>query len=675
MTADSEDRAPHWMPSAERASSSQMYRFMTHVNQAEGTSFEDYSTLHRWSVENKEKFWAAVWQFADVCAYRECDRVLDEASHMIDARWFVGAELNFAEHLLRGSPERLAIVFRNEVGHRETLTYRELRHEVGRVAAGLRAEGVGVGDRVVGFMPNRPETVVAMLAATSIGAIWSSCSPDFGVPAVVDRFGQVEPKVMFCSDWALYGGKKFPQDGSINALTEQLPSLSRVVIVPYRMGPSGSESSHGQSSHGQSIGPQRAAELRVDYADFGAPSASLRFAPLPFDQPVYILYSSGTTGAPKGIIHGAGGTLLQHQKELRLHVDLRPEETLFYYTTCGWMMWNWLVSALGTGSTILLYDGSPTYPDAAALWRIASEESVHVFGTSAKYLASIEKAGVAPSQVASLDVLRALLSTGSPLAARSYDFVRKAIGRDVQLCSISGGTDIVSCFALGNPLLPVFRGELQCIGLGMDVHVFDEHGRPTVGKKGELVCTGPFPSMPVGFWNDPDRSRYRAAYYERFDGVWCHGDYAEITPRGGMVIYGRSDAVLNPGGVRIGTAEIYRQVDSFDEVLESVAIGQERHDDVRVVLFVKLRNGCSLDEHLRDMIRQSIRDGASPRHVPAVILSVPDIPRTLSGKISEVAVREVVHGRAPRNRGSLANPESLRHFECRAELQSDSAGG
>ena len=567
-------------------------------------------------------------------------RCCGTASACPGATWFAGTRLNFAENLLRGTGVGPAIIAWDERGRRRELSWDQLRAEVARVADGLRAAGIVAGDRVAGFMPNLPEAIVAMLAATSLGATWSSCSPDFGIRGVLDRFGQIAPKVLFTVDGYCYGGKTLDSIGRIAGILESLPSVTCVVVVA-NVSPRPDLARLPAARH---------------YEEFGGPDATLRFERLPFDHPLYILYSSGTTGVPKCIVHGAGGTLLQHLKEHQLHSDVHPGERLFFFTTCGWMMWNWLASALASQVTVVLFDGSPFHPDEGVLWRLASEERVALFGTSPKYLAALEKSGYRPADKVDLVNLRTVLSTGSPLAHEQFDFVRDAIGADIQLASISGGTDIVSCFALGNPTLPVYRGELQCRGLGMRVEVFDDDGRPLQGQQGELVCTAPFPSMPVGFWNDPDGSRYRAAYFERFPNVWCHGDFAVLTARGGLVILGRSDAVLNPGGVRIGTAEIYRQVEKLDEILESIAIGQDWDNDVRVVLFVRLRAGITLDSTLEKRIRDVIRNNTTPRHVPARIVAVGDIPRTISGKIVELAVREVVHGRPVRNTDALAEP-------------------
>jgi acetoacetyl-CoA synthetase len=514
---------------------------------------------------------------------------------------------------------------------------------------------VGKGDRVAAFVPNCPEAIIAMLAAASRGAIWSSCSPDFGINGVADRFGQIEPKILFCADGYYYGGKYFDSMPTVRGLVERIDSIERVVVIPF----SGRE-------------PAAFDDLpATEWTEFAVPDAALTFVSLPFDHPLYILYSSGTTGVPKCIVHGAGGTLVQHLKEHVLHCDIGADDRLFYFTTCGWMMWNWLASGLAAGATLVLYDGSPFHDDGRVLWAMAAEEKITVFGTSARYIAAQEKAGLHPGRDFDLASLKSVLSTGSPLAPASFDYVYDAISADVRLSSITGGTDIISCFATGNPLLPVRRGEIQCLALGMDVAIFDDDGNPVSGKRGELVCTRAFPSMPVGFWNDPDNARYHAAYFERFPGVWAHGDYAEITASGGMIVHGRSDAVLNPGGVRIGTAEIYRQVEKLPEILESIAIGQNWKDDVRVVLFVVLRDGVALTAALEARIRKVIRDNATPRHVPAKIVAVAEIPRTRSGKIVEIAVRSVVHGDPVRNTEALANPAALENFRDLPQLAAD----
>ncbi len=646
---------PLWQPSPERIARAQLTQFIHGVSGVLAPTIHDWDELWRWSVDHPEHFWPAVWKFCGLKSSRRWDVVVENAAAMPGARWFPGARLNFAENLLRHDDERVALVSRGEDGSRRTHTHAELHREVARLAGSLRALGVGPGDRVAGFLPNCPEAVIAMLAAASLGATWSSCSPDFGIQGVLDRFGQIRPKVLFTADGYRYNGKRIDSLARIRGVLAQLEGVERVVIVP-QLDP--------QPDAGALPGA-------VTWDEFLSDETALEFAQLPFDHPLYILYSSGTTGVPKCIVHGAGGTLLQHVKEHRLHTDIGPDDVLFYFTTCGWMMWNWLVTGLATGATLVLYDGNPFHPGPEALWRMAEDEGITVFGTSAKYLAAVEKAGYAPGEHFRFEKLRVILSTGSPLMPASFDFVYRRIKADLQLASISGGTDIVSCFALGCPILPVHRGELQCRGLGMAVEIFDDAGRSHTDEPGELVCTRPFPSMPVGFWNDPDGAKYRAAYFERFPGVWHHGDWARLTPRGGLVIYGRSDAVLNPGGVRIGTAEIYRQVEKLDEIVESLAIGQDWGDDQRVVLFVRLRDGLELDDVLRDKIRRTIRDNTTPRHVPAKILQVHDIPRTLSGKIVELAVRNVVHGRPVKNTDALANPGALEDFRARPELAED----
>jgi acetoacetyl-CoA synthetase len=634
-----------WAPDDERIASSAMFRFM----RARG--FDSYAALYGWSVEQPAAFWEALADFCDVRFDTRASTTLANPDDIMHAGWFSGSQLNYAAHLLRYRGERAAIIFCGEDGTRREISFDQLRASVAGVAAGLRRAGVVKGDRVAGFLPNGPEAIIAMLAAASMGAIWSSCSPDFGVTGVVDRFGQIGPKVLFATNGYFYNGKRIESLPVVADIVAALPSVEVAVIVPFLDG-----------------GPVAAVARAVSWDDFAQPAAEPYVLPVEFDHPLFIMYSSGTTGVPKCIVHGHGGTLLQHLKEHALHTDIGSDDRLFYFTTCGWMMWNWLASGLASGATLVLYDGAPFFDEGHVLWKMAQRERVTVFGTSAKYLSALEKAGVRPNDDYDLSALRAVLSTGSPLAPESFDFVYAAIGGDVQLASIAGGTDIISCFVLGNPLLPVRRGEIQCRGLGMAVEIYDDEGNPVVGRQGELVCTRPFPSAPVGFWNDAGDARYRAAYFERFPGVWAHGDFAELTPAGGMVIYGRSDAVLNPGGVRIGTAEIYRQVEKLEEVLESIAIGQSWEDDVRVVLFVVLRPGVVLDDDLRSRIRQVIRANTTPRHVPAKIIGVAEIPRTKSGKIVELAVRSVVHGEPVRNTEALANPESLEHFRNLPEL-------
>jgi acetoacetyl-CoA synthetase len=653
--------APLWTPSEQAVAAANLTRFMRDAGARHARAFDDYAALYDWSIAHPDDFWSAVWDFCGVIGEKGETPYLIDRDRMPGARWFPAARLNYAENLLRRRDDGIALVFRGEDQVAGAVTWAELHHEVSRVAQALAACGVQPGDRVAAYIPNLPGAVIAMLATTSLGAVWSSCSPDFGVQGVLDRFGQIAPRVLFTADGYFYGGKTIDLLPRLPEIVAGLPSLERVVVIPYTR-----------------PAPDLAGvPLAVDVHDFMAPwtARPIDFVRLTFDHPLYILYSSGTTGVPKCIVHGAGGTLLQHLKEHVLHTDLKADERLFYYTTCGWMMWNWLVSGLAAGATLILYDGSPFAGDGGTiLFDYAQDERMNVFGTSAKYIDAAAKLGLAPARTHDLPALRAILSTGSPLAPESFDYVYRDVKRDVLLASISGGTDIVSCFVLGNPLLPVWRGELQCRGLGMSVAVFDDDGRSVRGKKGELVCTAPFPSMPVCFWNDADGARYRAAYFERYPGVWCHGDYVELTARGGLVIHGRSDAVLNPGGVRIGTAEIYRQVEQLPEVVESLAVGQDwppgSRGDVRVVLFVRLRDGVVLDEVLADRIRRQIRDNTTPRHVPARIVQVPDIPRTKSGKIVELAVRNVVHGEPVKNVEALANPAALVHFRDRAELAS-----
>jgi acetoacetyl-CoA synthetase len=617
----------------------------------------DYGDLYRWSIDEPAQFWAELARFADVRAtFVKDGPAIENRGAMPGARFFPGARLNFAENLLRYRDAQPALVFRNERGTRRELCYRQLYAEVARIAAGLKAAGVGPGDRVAAFVPNLPEAAIAMLATASLGAIWSSCSPDFGLGAIVDRFGQIEPKVLFTADGYFYAGKTLDSLPLIADLMRRLPSVQVLVVVSY--------ASAKPALERHDFGVAKVAR----WDEFGSAGAVLEFLQSPFDHPLYILYSSGTTGAPKCIVHGAGGTLLQHQKEHLLHTDVRREDRIFYFTTCGWMMWNWLMSALATGATVVLYDGSPFHPDPGALWRLAAEERLTIFGTSAKYLTSLEKSGFAPARALDLAALRTILSTGSPLLPEGFDFVYRDVKADVLLASISGGTDIVSCFALGCPIRAVYRGEIQCRGLGMAVEVFDAAGRAVVAERGELVCTAPFPSMPLGFWGDADGSKYHAAYFERFPGVWHHADYAALTEHDGLVIYGRSDAVLNPGGVRIGTAEIYAAVEGLTEIADALAVGQEWQGDVRIVLFVRLQSGYTLDEALVNKIRTTIRSRTTARHVPAKIIAVPDLPRTLSGKLSELAVRNVIHGWPVQNRDALVNPAALEHFRDLAEL-------
>ncbi|HUL96078.1 MAG TPA: acetoacetate--CoA ligase [Usitatibacter sp.] len=646
---------PLWSPSPERVAGAQMTAFTKLVNERHGLKLGGYPDLYDWSIANLEAFWVALWDFGGVIAETRGERVLVDGDKMPGARFFPDARLNFAENLLRRKDDADAIVFRGEDKVRRRITWRELHAEVSRMQQALAAAGVKEGERVAAFMPNMPETVIAMLATASLGGTFTSCSPDFGVQGVLDRFGQIEPTVLVCCDGYYYNGKANETLARIAQIMPGLPTVKRVVVVPYL-----------SERPDVSLVP-RASRLDEFLAPFKA--RDVEFRRMPFNHPLYILYSSGTTGVPKCIVHGAGGVLLQHLKEHRLHCDIRRDDRAFWFTTCGWMMWNWLVSALAAEATLLLYDGSPFLDRGAVLFGYARDERMTHLGTSAKFIDALAKVDLKPIETHDLSPVRAILSTGSPLGPEGFDYVYAKVKKDVCLSSVSGGTDLVACFAGGTPTLPVWRGELQCRGLAMKVKVFDDEGREMpVGQKGELVCTAPFPTMPLGFWNDPGDAKYRAAYYEKFPGVWRHGDWCELTKHGGMVIFGRSDAVLNPGGVRIGTAEIYRQVEKLDEVVESIVIGQDWQKDVRVVLFVRLREGMTLDDALVKRIKDTIRANTTPRHVPAVILQVADIPRTKSNKIVELAVRAVVHGEAVKNVEALANPEALDYFRGRAEL-------
>jgi acetoacetyl-CoA synthetase len=645
--------APLWQPTEARINQSNMERFQRAVAQQTGLPISDYESLYQWSVDHPEAFWASLWQHTELRASKPFDRVLNNAAQFPGASWFEGARLNFAENLLRVRNNKVALISRLENGQRSSITYLELYQQVAQCAAAMRAMGVVCGDRVAGFMPNISQTVVAMLAATSIGAIWSSCSPDFGINGVMDRFGQIKPKLLFGCNGYFYNGKIIDSTATLAQICDNIDSIEQLVVVPMvdlnNSPPNGS----------------------LLYEDFLITdnTPELIFEQLPFDHPLYIMYSSGTTGVPKCIVHGAGGTLLQHLKEHRLHVNLKPEDVLFFYTTCGWMMWNWLVSGLASESTLVLYDGSPFYPQPQSLLDMAQEEQVSVFGTSAKYIAALQKAGVKPRQSHQLPALHTILSTGSPLSHESFRYVYSDVKADVCLASISGGTDILSCFVLGHPCLPVWEGEIQCRGLGMAVDIWNDSGESVVGEKGELVCTKPFPNAPIYFWNDEHNNKYLNAYFDLYPGVWAQGDYGEITHNGGMIIHGRSDAVLNPGGVRIGTAEIYRQVEKIDDIVDSICIGQDWQDDVRVVLFVVLKSGITLTPALEKTIRTTVRQETTPRHVPAKIVAVADIPRTISGKIVELAVRKVVHNETVTNTDALANPEALDYFRKLPELR------
>jgi len=644
-----------WQPSPERIRTTRMDQFRRFINDRHGVQLSDYPALHQWSIDQRAEFWQAIVAFFDVQFRSPPNAILIEGDAMPSAQWFPGATLNFAEHLLRRRDHHPAVIAIGEDGQREQLTYAELAAHVAGLQNSLRAAGVGLGDRVAACMPNTWQTLVGMLATTSLGAIWSCSSPDFGTQGVIDRFGQIEPKVLITCAGYRYAGKIIDQSAKLNEILERLPSLEQLIVVPY-------------ARPEARVEDYRTRARVTLWQDAYQPGGEPAFVAVPFDHPLYILYSSGTTGVPKCIIHGTGGVLLTHLKEHGLHADLSRDDCLFYYTTCGWMMWNWLVSVLALGATAVLYDGSPFYPGPERLIDLIDAERISVFGTSPKFLATLEKAGLQPRLSHDLSSLKGLISTGSPLSPQSYDYVYREIKAELCLSSMSGGTDIVSCFVIGNPVLPVRRGEMQCKSLAMAIEVWDEQGQPLIGEKGELVCTHHFPAMPIGLWNDHDGQKLRASYFAQFPGVWAQGDYAEERANGSLLIHGRSDAVLNPGGVRIGTAEIYRQVEKVPQVLESLAIGQRWQDDVRVVLFVRLDDGVELDDALQQQIRQVIRANTTPRHVPAKILAVHDIPRTISGKIVELAVRNVVHGEPVKNTDALANPQALEAFRDRPEL-------
>ncbi|RJX35880.1 MAG: acetoacetate--CoA ligase [Desulfarculus sp.] len=645
-----------WKPSAERIADANLTRFIGFVNQKYGQCLKDYFDLYDWSIADIPAFQGAIWEFFQVIHSQPYKQVVSGLDKMPGATWFPGARLNFAQNLLRYRDQQPAIVFRSEPGGRRSLTYAELYDQVARLSAALETMGVGPGDRVVGFMPNMPETVVAMLAAVSLGAIWSSCSPDFGFQGVMDRFGQIQPKVLFAADGYFYGGKTFDSLERVARVKAEIKSIEKVVVTPF-------------TRDTPDLGGVPGAVLFGDLLGSG-PAPVLTFAQMPFDHPLYILYSSGTTGVPKCMVHGAGNTLVQHLKELALQSDVKRQDKIFYFTTCGWMMWNWLVSSLALGATILLFDGSPFCPGPEVLWQFAQDEGMTIFGTSARYLAAIENEGLKPREKFDLSQLKAVLSTGSPLSIESFRYVYRDIKKDLCLSSISGGSDLVGCFALGNPIGPVYAGQLQARGLGMAMEAWDAQGKPVVGEKAELVCVHPWPSMPIMFWNDPDGSKYRGAYFEVWPNVWFHGDFCEVTPEGGVIMYGRSDATLNPGGVRIGTAEIYRQVESMPEIADSLVIGQDWDNDVRVLLFVKLNPGVILDEALVKKIKTTIRTNCTPRHVPAKVIAIADIPYTISGKKVELAVRNVIHGRPVLNKDALGNPQALDLYADLKELKS-----
>ena len=643
-----------WTPSLKRVEQSNLTRYMAFLRSQYQYSFDSYNELYNWSIQEPEKFWPTIWDFCGVLASRSWDTVITDKHKMPGASWFKGSKLNFAQNLLRKQDAKAAIIFKGETGKQVTISYQELYTSVAHLANALLDANIKKGDRIAGYLPNIPETIIAMLATTAIGAVWSSCSPDFGTHGVLDRFGQIQPKILIATDGYFYNGKAVNILSRVKLLSTKLLDLQQIIVVPF-------------------LEPQpniKDINKAIFFSDFIDRShEKIPFEQLEFNDPLYIMYSSGTTGKPKCIVHGVGGTLLQLLKELVLHTDLKSEDRIFYFTTCGWMMWNWLVSSLATGATVVLYDGSPTYPRFSSLFDLIEDAQISIFGTSAKFLAATQKAGIVPIQSHKLSSLNTILSTGSPLLAEQYDYVYQAIKNDVLLASISGGTDIISCFALGNPTLPVYRGQIQCRGLGMSVEVFDEQGQSIQGEKGELVCTRPFPSMPIYFWKDPDDEKYHNAYFKKFPEVWAHGDYAEITEQSGMIIYGRSDTVLNPGGVRIGTAEIYRQVEKLPEVLESIVVGQEWQGDLRVILFIKLHENVSLNDTLIHTIKTTIRENASPRHVPNKIIQVLDIPRTINGKIVELAVQNVIHNRPVKNLDAVANPEALEYFRNLPELK------
>lgn len=637
-----------WQPSDSRIQQTQMYQFMRYVSEQD-TTIKNYPDLYQWSIDSIGAFWESVWKFCGIQSHVPYEKSVIFGEKIYDAQWFLGATINYAENMLKSSSHanKSAMIAYDETGRRREISYTELYHQVAALADALRKQGIKKGDRVAGYLPNIPETIIGMLATASLGAVWSSCSPDFGEQGVIDRFEQIQPKVLLATDGQFYHGKTHHVLDKINTISKQVSSIECVVVIPF-------------ISEKPDISTISNAIL---YENFLTREKTLTFEPVPFNHPLYILYSSGTTGKPKCIVHGVGGTLIQHLKELILHTDLTEKDTFFYYTTCGWMMWNWMASGLATGCTLLLYDGSPAWPTASALMDIVAKEKVTIFGTSAKYIASLQKEHLNFKTSHDLSHLKCILSTGSPLSPDNFDYVYEHIHSDIQLSSISGGTDIVSCFALGNPILPVYRGQLQSAGLGLAVEIYNEEGQSVQEEKGELVCTKPFPCMPIYFWNDPDNEKYYAAYFSRFENIWAHGDYAEITTEKGIVIYGRSDTVLNPGGVRIGTAEIYRQVEKIDAILESIVVGQNWEEDVRVILFVKLRAGIVLNETLEKTIRKTIRENASPRHVPAKIIQIHDIPRTISGKIAELAVRNTIHGQPVKNTEALANPDSLKEYQ------------
>lgn len=646
---------PLWKPSSTALTQTQMAKFIKFVNGRYSLTIQDYFSLYRWSITNLSDFWGAIWDFCDVSAAKNAEHIFMAGKTMRDAQWFKGARLNFAENLLKRRDDHPAIIFVSEQGERKTLSYAELYYQVKQLTAYLKSLDIQPGDRIAGFLSNTPETVIAVLATTSLGAIWTSCSPDFGIEGLMDRFDQIEPKVLFAVDTHHYHGKIFHHLEKIQNLQKSLTHLKKTILIS------------SENINPEKIGLNNTVLYQKIMNESKSPD-DLEFKQLPFNHPVYILYSSGTTGKPKCMVHGAGNILLQHLKELMLHTDLRAEDKIFFYTTCGWMMWNWLVSSLAVGATVVLYDGSPTFPQPQRLFDLIDEVGISVFGVGAKLIESAEKSSLHPQKTHTLKTLRTILTTGSPLLPESFDYVYEKIKTDVCLSSISGGSDIVSLFAGGNPLLPVYRGELQCICLGMDVQIFNDEGQAVVEKKGELVCTTPFTAMPIYFWNDPLGEKYENAYFKKYPGVWAHGDYALMTKHQGMIIYGRSDATLNPKGIRIGTAEIYSQIEKFAQIVDSIAVGQNWEGSERIILFVKLKNGAILSAELIEKIKKMIRENTSPHHVPAKIIAVPDLPRTLSGKLVEIAVKKMIHGEAVKNVDALANPESLNYFRDISEL-------
>lgn len=644
---------PLWTPSEDRIKNSNMSAYMNYAAKLTGKKINSYNKLYSWSVDNIEEFWESIWEFSGLIYSKKYKEVL--SSHeMPGAKWFMGAELNFAENLLRYKDDHIAIISSREDCPNVTLTYKELYEKTAACAYSLKKLGVKQGDRVAGFVPNYPETIIAVLAAASIGALWSSCSPDFGLKGVLDRFGQIKPKILFAVEEYQYNGKKINCSGKIRQIADNITDIKNIIHIE-RFFDFKPDENRGIKLKGE--------DKEIYFRELlSNDCVQIEFEHLPFDHPVFIMYSSGTTGMPKCIVHGAGGTLLQHYKEHALHTDLKRNDRITYFTTCGWMMWNWLVSTLQIGATILLYDGSPSYPDINILWEKIERENLTVFGTSPKFLTLSQKNNLIPQKEFDLSSLKTILSTGSPLSADNFNWVYKNVKKDLQLSSISGGTDIISCFMLGNPVLPVYTEEIQCRGLGMKVEAFNEDGKSVVGEKGELVCTKPFPSMPVFFWNDAQGEKYRSAYFEKFPGVWQHGDFIKITEHGGLIVYGRSDATLNPGGVRIGTAEIYRIVEAMDEIIDSLVIGQNWENDVRIILFVVVKTGIEFNSELIDKIKKTIRNSATPRHVPSKIIEIKEVPRTISGKKVELAVTRVIHGQTVDNKDALANPTSLDQF-------------